>query len=245
MRNNTKNNLYTLKQSIRQIFDYPKIVLENVDYDSYWKDKRGKEMGELSDWQIERANFVVRLLKVFENGKKFSFVDIGCGDGSILNFLKEKNILSQGTGIDMSEFALERVRQFGFSTQKEDITDPSFLTRMPTSEYFLLFEILEHIPHSEKMLKEVYSSSTKGVFFSFPNTGFVVHRFRLLFGKFPLQWRLSPGEHVRFWTRADLLWWLHSQDYKNFKIHTYKGVPFLNKIWPAFFAAGLVVFIPK
>lgn len=239
MWNNIKKNIYTVRQSIRQIFLYPSLVIENVDYDKYWKDKRGDQMGELSDWQIFRADYVVETIKKTENKEKFNFTDIGCGDGSILNYFKEKEILESAIGVDMSDFALERVKQFGFATLKEDITKPDFVTKVPSSDYCILFEILEHIPHSEKMLEAAYSNSKKGVFFSFPNTGYAVHRLRLLFGKFPLQWRLSPGEHLRFWTKPDLLWWLDSLGYKNFNIYYYKGVPILNKVLPSFFQLDL------
>jgi len=72
-----------------------------------------------------------------------------------------------------------------------------------------------------------------------------VYRLRLLFGKFPAQWRVHPGEHVRFWTARDLRWWLLAQGIENYKIFYYEGIPLLNKIVPSLFAAGFVVYIQK
>lgn len=232
---------YSIKQEVRQIFVYPRLTLGKIDYDAYWNDKRGENMGVISDWQQIRADFVVKIM----NGKRGFFLDIGCGDGSVLNYLKDKGVLSEAIGVDISKFALEHVKKLGFDVIEADIANKSFIDSIPDAEYAILFEILEHIPHSETMLQEVYKRMRKGVFFSFPNTGFFVHRFRLLFGKFPLQWRLFPGEHLRFWTKKDLIWWLRSLGYRDFKVNYYKGVPAFNEIWPSFFAAGFIVFIKR
>ena len=82
--------------------------------------------------------------------------------------------------------------------------------------------------------------------FSVPNTGYVAHRKRLLFGSFPLQWRNNPGEHLRFWTLGDMKWWLKQLNlYEKSIIKTYEGFPLLNKLWPGMFAMGIIVIIKK
>jgi 2-polyprenyl-3-methyl-5-hydroxy-6-metoxy-1,4-benzoquinol methylase len=237
-----KESLYILKTWKYLMFDYPTINLGPIDYDSYWKEKRGDAMGELSDWQIERAKFTNFQISPRKN---LTIVDVGCGDGSILNFLNKQLSFSKMYGVDVSKFALTRAKEFGIYTIETDITKKEMLSSIPRADYILMFEILEHVSHSEEFLLEMYKNSNEGVFFSFPNTGFFVHRFRLFFGKFPLQWKLFPGEHLRFWTKADLLWWLNSLGFKNYKVHYYKGIPFLNKIWPSMCAAGFIVYLPK
>lgn len=237
-----KNFLYDLKLVIRQMFFYPPMQLQDVDYDKYWKEKRGENIGALSDWQTIRADFIVETLK---NIEPVLFLDIGCGDGSILNYIKNKGIASKVVGMDTSRFSLDRAEKFGIETVLYDINDKNTLSKIPNTDYSILFEILEHIPESESFLKIVYEKSAKGVFFSFPNTGFYVHRFRLFFGRFPMQWKLSPGEHLRYWTKTDLLWWLDALGYRNFKVKYYKGIPGLNTLWPSMFAAGFVVFLKK
>lgn len=237
-----KDNLYIIKKSIEQIFVYPKLHPEEIDYNVYWRDKRGTDLGTLSDWQVIRAQFVLDTIDKF---KKSSFVDVGCGDGSILHYLMEREAVSSACGIDVSELALERAEQFGISTLRADISKVSFIKQVPPADYILLFEVLEHVIHSEVMLTEIYKKAARGVFFSFPNSGYLVHRLRFMFGKFPLQWRMFPGEHVRFWTKQDLRWWLNAMGFTKYRIHCYKGVPILNRIWPALFAAGFVVYLPK
>jgi len=67
-----------------------------------------------------------------------------------------------------------------------------------------------------------------------------------LFGSFPIQWRVHPGEHIRFWTYRDLKWWLKELDlYDRSEIYVYEGIPFLNKIWKSLFGAAFVVEIKK
>ena len=161
----------------------------------------GKKPGALSSWQKARADFIISCLA---SDKDISIVDIGCGDGSILNYIKNRSLVSRAVGIDVSAAALEKARSFGIETVKADINNPSFLGAMPSADYVSLLETLEHIPGSEAMLKAAYGRAGRGVFFSFPNTGFFTHRFRLLFGRFPAQWRIRPNEHLRFWTLADL-----------------------------------------
>jgi len=75
--------------------------------------------------------------------------------------------------------------------------------------------------------------------------GFIIPRLRLVFGRFPLQWAKHPGEHLRFWTQKDLVWWLKAQGYKQYTIHYYVGVPYLRQLWPNMFAAGFFVEIRK
>ncbi len=237
-----KDKLYILKTWKYLLFDYPTLRLDDANYDEYWRSKRGSAMGSLSDWQLERARFVVDILK----GQDVqSICDIAAGEGAILKYIGDTLHVPKLIGTDISNIALERIQSFGIEAVKLDVGKPEEFVRIPQTDHALLFEILEHIPHSELLLKAVYDKVRKGAFFSFPNTGFFVHRFRFLFGKFPLQWKLFPGEHVRYWTKRDLLWWLRSLGFKHFIVHYYKGVPFLNKIWPSLWAAAFVVFIPK
>lgn len=241
-----KRSLYSCKRWITFIYMYPKMSLDKVDYDVYWADKRGKNIGALSDWQIDRANIIANSLAARKEG--FSILDIGGGDGNILNFLKEQKKLpiTKMYNADTSRFALDQSEKFGIESIQCDIVDMKNVQSFPKTDYAFMLEILEHIPNSEEFLLEIYKLVHKGVFFSIPNTGFIIYRLRLLFGKTPMQWRLHPAEHVRFWTITDIRFWLNSLGFAGkYTIHTYKGTPFLNKILPNIFAAAMVVEIRK
>jgi hypothetical protein len=105
----------------------------------------------------------------------------------------------------------------------------------------LLLEVLEHMQNPEAFLENVKLICRKNIL-SIPNTGFLLWRLRLLFGRFPIQWKVHPGEHLRYWTYRDLVWWLNELGYSGrCNIHGYEGMPLLNKFWPSLFAQGPVV----
>ena len=84
------------------VFSYPKDKIEEsaVNYDEYWKEKRGKNLGELSPFQLARAKEVRQLLE-----PKCSVLDIGCGDGAVLKYIKhELGVIPWG---DQSNYALK------------------------------------------------------------------------------------------------------------------------------------------
>jgi 2-polyprenyl-3-methyl-5-hydroxy-6-metoxy-1,4-benzoquinol methylase len=242
-----KNVAYLIKEWIKRLFYYPVDKInstQNSNYDYYWKSKRGDKIGTISSWQKERADYIASIIK--KSSGPVVIADIGCGDGAILRQVSDslKNI-SRRIGYDSSEFALSQAKLYGIETNHINLSNKAVYTSLCETDYYLLLEVLEHIPFSEELLEIAYSKSRKGLFFSFPNTGYVSHRLRLLFGKFPLQWRVVPNEHLRFWTYSDLKWWLRALNYSNFEIKCYKGIPVINKIFPSLFAAGFIVYLEK
>lgn len=240
-----KEKLYVLKIWYKDIFLYPKETIQvsdSLDYDRYWQEKRGKEVGVLSDWQKIRADIVLSFLPK-DTGIRIA--DIGCGEGSILTYIKERTRATEIIGYDSSDFVLQKAQAIGATVRSIDFNDEESLRTLKRTDYTLLLEVLEHTPHSEKILKAAFESSTKGVFFSIPNSGYFIFRLRLLLGKFPKQWVTFPNEHLRFWTLTDVAWWLKALGYQHYHIRTYKGVPFLNKLLPSLFAAGIVVYVKK
>ncbi len=231
----------------KRLFSYPQkgINMSGVtDYNVYWEEKRGKQIGMLSEWQKERAHLILESMK--NDIESITIGDIGCGDGSILSYLKkQKPNINICVGYDSSSFALQKAKESDIQTYLIDISNHDNYFVLKRVDYYLLLEVLEHIPNSEKLLLCACAQSRKGVFISFPNTGYITHRLRMLFGRFPLQWRIFPNEHVRFWTRTDLIWWLSALGITDYVVHNYKGIPILNKIFPGLFAAGFLVYIPK
>lgn len=240
-----------MKQWYEDLFLYSKYRIDpsvSLDYDKYWEEKRrfwdekGETSGVLTSWQKDRANIVLGALP--ETGS-FELGDIGCGEASILKYIMDRKNVTKATGYDSSSFILEKAAKIGIHGIKADLNKEEDLEKIVQADYQLLLEVLEHFPHSERILAKAYATANKGVFFSFPNTGYFIFRLRLLFGKFPKQWKNFPNEHLRFWTYADLKWWLRALGYENYEVFHYKGIPLLNKIWPSLFGAAFVVFLKK
>lgn len=242
-----KRALYYIRLWFKDVVRYPQTIflLEREDeaYDAYWA-TRGRAQGErLSDWQKERSDIILRVIK--EEGHAMSLGDIGGGNGAVLMYLANVLQVSHATLYEISSTALTAAAEAGLKAVQCDVRSSEQYHRIAPASFILMLEVLEHMHNPEALLKAVYATSEKGVFFSVPNTGFLTHRLRLLFGKAPLQWQRHPSEHVRFWTVVDLRWWLGTLGYASFKIFPYKGVPVLNRLWPNLFAEGVVVYIPK
>ena len=119
-------------------------------------------------------------------------------------------------------------------------------------ELITAFEVFEHLDEPEESLLYFLSKTESAVVFSVPNTGYIIHRLRLLFGYFPFQWKSHPGEHLRYWTYKDMKWWLSVYlgfDKNEYKIICYAYLfPFFVKIFPflsSLLAKGLFVQINK
>lgn len=225
----------------RLMFSYPAnsfSLREEDEYDAYWE-ARGREDRSLSPWQKQRADIALSLM---EKGEAH-IVDIGSGDGGVLLYMKGKREGVTGVGVDASDKALALLKDAGFEASKQDFSSIENLS-VEENDYTLLFEIIEHVKDSEKLVLKALKSSKKGIFISIPNSGFFPFRLRLLFGKFPAQWVNVPNEHLRFWTLADVRWWLKALKLSDRSIiRTYEGVPLLRNLLPGLFAAGIVIYI--
>lgn len=216
------------------LFGYPRSASLALDYDEYWEKKRGSQMGYLSAFQLDRA---VAIAGVISRGA--SALDIGCGDGAILQYLIEHKAVD-AHGVDVSERAVVHCRAQGLDVWLADVTQPETLSALAEYDYIILSEIIEHVPAPEDLLNGLRSHVRQAFIVSVPNTGYVWHRLRLLLGRFPLQWLAHPGEHLRFWTHIDFLWWANWQGYRVRTAIPYQGTPVLKRWWPNLFASGIV-----
>lgn len=218
----------------RRLFIYPETAhVGRTDYDDYW-DTKFAGAGNLSDWRRRRAEAFAGMLSAHDR-----VLDLGVGDGALLKYLIER-VQIDGYGLDISEKAVEFCRANGLNVDLADVNQP--LDRFITApfDYVICSEIIEHIPDPEGLLNSLRPHARKGIIVSVPNTGFYTHRLRLLLGRFPLQWVVSPGEHLRFWTYADFRWWAGQMGFRVLQAVPYEGTPVLKDLWPSMFAAAFV-----
>ena len=241
----------------KNLFIYPSVrKLSSINYEQYWLDRsQNKNLDEFvqdmtpNSFMVQRTQILVNELYKNSNNKEINLFDFGSGDGRQLLDLKNAEInFSNIVASDISQYSLKKLSKY-FNTF--DLSKNN-LSQIKKGKYDVLtaFEVIEHIPNCEEQLLEMYRISNSLVCFSVPNTGFIMHRLRLLLGKFPLQWRSSPSEHVRFWTSSDMYWWLTEImdfDPNTFKIYHYAGFPLLCKLpfFKSLFCKGILVLIYK
>jgi methionine biosynthesis protein MetW len=160
-----------------------------------------------------------------------SVLDIGCGSGVFLQFLAQNKEKVKGFGIDVSAEAVRRAREKGVNSQVVDVTEPEFQLD-DIYDYIILSEILEHIPNPEGLMLKLRERFRRAILISVPNIGYYPYRLRLLRGSFPLQWGLHPGEHLRYWTVSDFLFWAEQLGFKVEKAIASDGFPYLARWWP-------------
>lgn len=165
-------------------------------------------------------------------------LDLGVGDGAILQYLIERRQID-GYGLDISPKAVEFCQAQGLKVTLADINQPIEQAIDGHFDAVILSEIIEHIPEPETLLSALRPHAT-ALIVSVPNTGFYQHRLRLLLGKFPLQWVVSPGEHLRFWTLADFRWWARQMGFRITLQEAYEGTPGLRRLWPGLFGQAMV-----
>jgi len=222
-------------RQLRRLFAYPETARVGVvDYDTYWDNKAQSGLGILSPWRQRRAQVFTDVLK---DGDRV--LDLGVGDGALLLYiLQHKRI--EAVGLDVSPKAVEYCRAHGLDVRLADINRPISETLDAPFDYIILSEIIEHLPDPESLLNSLRPFVRKGILVSIPNTGYHQHRLRLLMGRFPLQWVVTPGEHLRFWTRADFHWWARQIHFRVAREFPYEGTPGLKGVWPSLFAAAFV-----
>lgn len=236
MKKYVKSRAKNFINTFKQLRSRPKFMSEGDSFDDYWTSKRGDQLGILNEFQAKRFRFLKSTLPL---GSKV--IDFGCGDGAILAHLGVENY--EFFGADLSDLALARVEQQGITPIKFNL-ETSDISELPSCDYIMLLEVLEHVSRPEDVLMACIDHAEKGVIFSIPNTGHISHRLRLLFGKFPLQWRVHPGEHLRYWTLSDLKWWLKCLNISEItNVNVYMGS--LRKLYPSLFGRGLICHVDK
>lgn len=222
-------------RSVRRLFAYPTTAnVGVVDYDAYWDEKFAKQGGGMSPWRRRRAEAFAAWVKP---GARV--LDLGVGDGALLKYLID-TVGIEGYGLDISEKAVAFCRAQGLNVDLADVNAPLDQYLTDPVDYVVLSEIIEHIPDPERLLNELRPHVRGAILVSVPNTGFYTHRLRLLMGRFPLQWVVTPGEHLRFWTYTDFKWWARQLRFEVVAAVPYEGAPGLKAVWPGLFAAGFV-----
>tara|TARA_B100000945_G_C20149453_1_gene487811 strand:- start:46 stop:639 length:594 start_codon:yes stop_codon:yes gene_type:complete len=133
--------------------------------------------------------------------KNISVLDVGCGDGSLMNLLiKEKNIKARG--LEIKEEYVKKCISRGLSVIEGDAETELHQFPDQSFDFVILSQTLQAFYNPEKVLKDLLRVG-KSAIVSIPNFGYWKVRTSLLFfGKMPVtktlpnNWYDTPNLHM-------------------------------------------------
>ncbi len=128
-------------------------------------------------------------------------LDLGCGDGSLLDMLrKAKNI--DGYGVELSSEGVSACLEKGLYAYQGDIDDGLADYRDNSFDYVILNQTLQDTKRPIYVLQEIMRICRNAII-SFPNFGFIQNRLQLLYSGsmpknrlLPYDWYESPNIHL-------------------------------------------------
>ena len=135
-------------------------------------------------------------------------LDVGCGNGIIACFLKEK--VNQIHGVDNSRQNLKEAKKRGLKVKNIDLDEEDLPYEDNFFDYVICLDVIEHIKEPIDLLKKIYRVLKRSgrLILSAPNIRFSNHLLRLIVnGRFPIT-SLDPtgydGGHIHYFTFSDL-----------------------------------------
>jgi len=110
-------------------------------------------------WHVGRREIILDVLKGIPSVAKARILEIGCGNGSVLAFLKQHGLNIEGGDIFLEGLNFCRQRAGTAPLYQIDILALPFLNDF---DIIGLFDVLEHIGDDEKALSEVHRALKPG-----------------------------------------------------------------------------------
>jgi len=129
-----------------------------------------------------------------------SVLDLGCGDGSLLRFLRDTRKV-RGYGVEISDANIVACINNGVNVIQGDLDSGLFGFETQSFDYVILSQTLQATRHTEALVLEILRVGREGIV-SFPNFGYWRARLSVLRGhmpvseKLPYQWYDTPNVHL-------------------------------------------------
>jgi methionine biosynthesis protein MetW len=127
-------------------------------------------------------------------------LDLGCGNGDLLKYLREKRDV-YGYGVEISdENVLASVRS-GADVIQMDLESGLNVFESYSFDYVILSQTLQAVHRTELIVREMLRVGKEGVV-TFPNFGYWQHRLDIMRGRMPVsedlpyQWYDTPNIHL-------------------------------------------------
>ncbi len=129
-----------------------------------------------------------------------SVLDLGCGDGSLLRYLRETRQV-RGYGVEISDLDVAACIANNVNVIQNDLDSGLADFESNSFDFVILSQTLQATRHTEALMKEILRVGREGIV-SFPNFGYWQNRLQILLGKMPVsdvlpyQWYDTPNVHL-------------------------------------------------
>ncbi|MDO8293674.1 MAG: methionine biosynthesis protein MetW [Gallionella sp.] len=132
--------------------------------------------------------------------KGASVLDLGCGDGSLLRYLKETRAV-RGYGVEINDLDIVSCIANGVNVIQNDLESGLSDFEDGSFDFVILSQTLQATRHTEALIREMLRVGREGIV-SFPNFGYWKNRLNVLRGNMPVsselpyQWFDTPNVHL-------------------------------------------------
>lgn len=127
-------------------------------------------------------------------------LDLGCGDGSLFNYLKRERDIS-GYGVEIDDDNVLACVKNGIHVVQRNLERGLREFEDQSFDYVILSQTLQAMRNGERLIQEMLRVGREGIV-TFPNFGYWRNRLQILGGRMPLsenlpyQWFDTPNIHL-------------------------------------------------
>jgi methionine biosynthesis protein MetW len=203
-------------------------------YNTIWQQKVAREADLALDGSLRTGS----ALRFIGNGKKF--LDIGCGEGTLCNAVRDR--FAETHGIDIAEDAVARARTKGVIAVRANLNSDPIPYPDGTFDTVATLDVIEHVFDPVRFVHEVRRVLRPGgvLVLSTPNIRKLQRIVTLIRGHFPGT-SYDPvgfdGGHLHYFTSRDVVELLSRQ---GFTIVSVAGICGDRRTWKYRLAVGLL-----
>jgi len=129
-----------------------------------------------------------------------SVLDLGCGDGSLLKYLREARGVT-GYGVEIDDRRVLECVKSGINVIQSDLEHELSEFADHSFDYVILSQTLQAVRRSERIVREILRVGREGIV-TFPNFGYWKNRLQVAAGHMPVsdnlpfEWFETPNIHL-------------------------------------------------
>ena len=129
-----------------------------------------------------------------------SVLDLGCGDGSLLRYLRESRRVT-GYGVEIDDDRVLACVKSGVNVIQGDLERGLSEFESRSFDYVVLSQTLQAVRNSERIVADMLRVGREGIV-TFPNFGYWKNRLQVIGGHMPVsenlpyEWHNTPNRHL-------------------------------------------------